>query len=96
MRVRPWKDGGEKSLALCSTLDAVPSIYYWQNRNQEQVHSGPCQMFAPSRLNEVLSFVSVYPCYILSEHIDGDVREIRPYSICFLYSKKKLKWMRHI
>lgn len=23
------KDGWEKSLALCSTLDAVPSIYYW-------------------------------------------------------------------
>lgn len=27
------KDGREKSLALCSTLDAVPSIYYWQNRS---------------------------------------------------------------
>lgn len=27
------RDGRLKSLALCSTLDAVPSIYYWQNHN---------------------------------------------------------------
>lgn len=42
----------------------------------------PCQMFVPSRLNEVSSFMSVYPCYIPSEHINQSITEIKPYSIC--------------